>query len=144
MNLFQYFSCCNLIQSTLYVLNLTTFPMKQSFDIHHAPSSHNPFVVPEGYFTRFADELMRRIGAETVRPVVHPELPVVRWIPLIGAASIAALFVIFTQVILPSTASYDTTVLTAEETAKEKADIAYDYLLASGDADVTYYTSEYE
>lgn len=99
------------------------------FDIHQSPSQHNPFIVPDNYFAQFADGMMKRLKVLQVSaPIV--ELPIIRWLPLLGAACVAALAVLFTQVCHnePQDApSHDATISTSA--ASSNADVAYDYLM---------------
>lgn len=67
----------------------------KTFDVNKSPA-HNPFKVPEGYFSQFHDQFMARMA---VMPPLHinvtPELRIVRWIPKLGVACVAGLLLLF-------------------------------------------------
>jgi len=69
----------------------------QKFDINSQPFPHNPFSVPEGYFEQLAENVMQRVRHIPVAASVRP-MPILRWIPLLGAACVAALAIVFAQV----------------------------------------------
>lgn len=116
--------------------------MSCTIDFSKPASSHNPFLVPDGYFSHFTENLMARIRSQVVP--VSSELRIVRWIPFIGAACVAALTILFTTIV--STESVDTTsALSASVSSAEMqyADAAYDYLMLA-DADyLDFYEAEY-
>lgn len=66
---------------------------------------HSPFVVPEGYFASFTQSVMEQISEpaaarpvcfdSSAAPKINLATRVVRFIPYIGAASIAAMVAVF-------------------------------------------------
>lgn len=69
----------------------------KSIDFEHIPQT-NPFRTPEGYFASFTERMMQRIQSQP-RPQLAPVNPFIRWMPLWGAACVAALMLLFTQVL---------------------------------------------
>lgn len=107
----------------------------KTFDINKT-SAHNPFKVPEEYFLQFHEQLMARIVA---MPPLHinvtPELRIVRWIPKLGAACVAGLLLLFSQLI-PSFEMGADNSASQRATYSEKLteEQAFDYLMMA-DAD---------
>jgi len=105
-----------------------------TFDINNPALRQNPFRTPEGYFESLTDSVMKRIHGTTPirRRTVIRELPIVRWLPLLGAACVAALALVFGS--LTSLISSEATEATATSTNYEEA--AYDYYSSTADADI--------
>lgn len=66
-------------------------------DLNHIPQT-NPFRTPEGYFASFTERMMQRIQQQP-KPMLASPNPFLRWMPLWGAACVAALMLLFTQVL---------------------------------------------
>lgn len=62
-------------------------------DLSQPAPQHNPFIVPQGYFEEFTERMIRSIGQRDT--FVKHEMPIIRWIPWLGAACCAALMIIF-------------------------------------------------
>lgn len=108
----------------------------KTFDVNKSPA-HNPFKVPEWYFSQFHDQFMARMA---VMPPLHinvtPELRIVRWIPKLGVACVAGLLLLFSQ-LLPLSGNDDANhTLGANAAYREKMneEQAFDYLMMA-DAD---------
>lgn len=119
----------------------------KTFDINIEAPKHNPFIVPEGYFAQFADDMMAKISSMQMRParVRQREMRIVRWIPMLGAASVAALAVLFTQVASPASVGLDaaTAIEMSQQAAMANEDAAYDYLMMADAENFTNYDAEY-
>lgn len=76
---------------------LYPYTTMKSIDFDHIPQA-NPFRTPEGYFASFTGRMMQRIQSQP-RPQLVPPNPFLRWMPLWGAACVAALMLLFTQVL---------------------------------------------
>lgn len=98
----------------------------RNFNISEKPSNHNPFVVPEGYFPAFTSRIMQRIN-EVGMPATQS--PFVRWVPWLGAACVAVLMALFTQVF-----THDSVIFESETAQSSAVDATYDYLMMA-DAD---------
>jgi len=105
-----------------------------TFDINNPALRQNPFRTPEGYFESLTDSVMKRIhGTTPIRRTVIRELPIVRWLPLLGAACVAALALVFGSLTSLNISS-EATEATATSTNYEEA--AYDYYSSTADADI--------
>lgn len=127
--------------------------------LHKINRNHRPFKVPEGYFADFTTRLMAQIPeAATVAPVAlqckaggyprpgfTPASRIVRFIPWLGTASVAALVALFAQINIPATydkgdvmpeLSLQTSTMTSEEAAE--ADALYDYMMLDNSNLVSY------
>lgn len=62
-------------------------------DLSQPAPQHNPFIVPQGYFEEFTERMIRSIAQRDT--FVKHEMPIIRWIPWLGAACCAALMIIF-------------------------------------------------
>lgn len=69
----------------------------KSIDFDHMPQTA-PFRTPEGYFATFTGCMMQRIQSQSRQQLV-PVSPFLRWMPLWGAACVAALVLLFTRVL---------------------------------------------
>ena len=76
---------------------LIPLKMMKSIDFDHMPQA-NPFRTPEGYFASFTGRMMQRIQLQP-HPQLAPPNPFLRWMPLWGAACVAALMLLFTRVL---------------------------------------------
>lgn len=107
----------------------------KTFDINKS-SAHNPFKVPEGYFSQFHEQFMARIVAmPPLHMSVTPELRIVRWIPKLGVACVAGLLFLFSQ-LLPLSGNDSDNALSNNAAYCEKLneEQAFDYLMMA-DAD---------
>lgn len=105
----------------------------RNFNAAQPPTGHNPFIVPEGYFTQFAERMMSRIGEPAV-PVV--QMAFVRWVPWLGAASVAALLGVFTHFFAqdPVAGEHE-----SAQASAYLADQTYEYIMtASAENDTDY------
>lgn len=112
------------------------------FDCNQPASCHNPFKVPEGYFTEFAERLMSRIDGVETR---MPQMRFVAWIPWIGVACVLALTLLFTQW-MPSSTTQSSKAKQEQYAAREAADdeAVYDYLMmANADNSIMSYENDY-
>lgn len=110
----------------------------RTFDANKPAPVHNPFKVPDGYFEQFATNLMARIS-QPEKP--FRELSCVRWIPWIGAACVAALFVGLMQFAPLADESSLSAPQTAQTTGSYE-DTAYDYILLAEAANLTDYAND--
>lgn len=119
--------------------------MKDFNHIDPALRQHNPFVVPEGYFAQFAENLMSKLQPkkQVAGPFI-PEMPFVKWIPWMGAACVAALACIFSLQSVQNKVNGSSEAYTANaaKTASFTDDM-YDYLMLAN-ADYTEYLADYE
>lgn len=65
-----------------------------TFHIDDKKLTHNPFVVPDGYFEDFSNRLMQQIAQLPIR-TERPQMRIVHWIPWLGVACVAVLAVLF-------------------------------------------------
>lgn len=116
--------------------------MSYTIDLNKPASSHNPFLVPDGYFSRFTEDLMTRIRSQVVP--ISPELRIVRWIPFIGAACVAALTILFSTIV-PTESTDTASVFSPSVSSAEMqyADAAYDYLMLADANYLDFYEAEY-
>lgn len=112
----------------------------RDFDINKPAPARSPFVVPDGYFAQFADTMMQRIR-QMDKPV-H-DLPVVRWIPWLGAACVAALVVVFTQFVPLGSEGGVSADVAASSAAMSYEDAAYDYLIMANADNLTTYANDF-
>ena len=118
----------------------------------HTHSSHNPFTTPEGYFDTFTSRMMLRIQSATRPPIqmhLSSQESQPRWIhymPLWGAACIAGLIVLFTQILnckMPDSTDQASNggchPSWQEASYSSEAELAYDYMI---DNDVLYYDNK--
>ena len=112
--------------------------MMKSIDFDHIPQA-NPFRTPEGYFASFTGRMMKRIQSQPL-PQLAPTNPFLRWMPLWGAACVAALMLLFTRVLdvnVPQSSgaqralSAQTDGGASASTATSDADCAYDCLTSN-------------
>lgn len=112
------------------------------FDINSRPSLHNPFTVPEGYFQQMTEIVMQRVRSFPVAAPVRP-MPMLRWIPLLGAACVAALAVVFAQVGDNGAIGSDTERTSVSSVSSQTGDEEiFDYLMLA-DADIISMDGEY-
>lgn len=64
-------------------------------DLSHPTPQHNPFIVPQGYFDDFTQRMMRSIQQREA--FIKHDMPIIRWIPWLGAACCATLMIFFAQ-----------------------------------------------
>ena len=108
-----------------------------TIDLNKPASTHNPFVVPAGYFAQVTQQVMKQIN----------DMAIVRWIPWLGAACVAALVVFFSYFVSPTSVKEQGGAVHAE-TAQNRAtsvqsDEIYDYLMMANASDYTDYESNY-
>lgn len=114
----------------------------QKFNVNNPPSRHNPFRVPDGYFEQMADSVMRRVRHLPAAAPVRP-LPIVRWIPLLGAACVAALAIVFARVGDGNQHDMGSVQASAVSSTQQSTDEAiFDYLMLA-DADILNIDGEY-
>lgn len=110
------------------------------------PDGHNPFKVPENYFEDFQTKMMARIS-RTAMLATHAskvkEMPVIKWIPLLGAACVAALAVIFTVAAPIAEDELTGAVAVEQEQNATFDDSAYDYLVITDSETLAAYDSDY-
>lgn len=99
-------------------------------DLSKPTSQHNPFIVPPGYFDNFTQRMMRNIQQREA--FVKHEMPIIRWIPWLGAACCAALMAFFahTPDALPQHQSGVNTHVASSTTTNNSlnnAEAAFDY-----------------
>lgn len=111
------------------------------FDINAPVSTPNPFVVPEGYFSQFPARLMQRIHS-LPQPESTATMRLVRWLPFIGVASVAAMLLLFMHVAAPSTLGNDPASAPGVASTASQTDEAYDYLILSDDNLLTSYAND--
>lgn len=107
----------------------------------HKVTSHNPFIVPEGYFDTFAQTMMNKITQSENSAIQH-QMSVIRWIPWLGAACVIALFMLFEHL----GAHYESTTKdnvgsTMSVVTKNKSndkDDMYDYIMTSDNKNWAY------
>lgn len=99
-------------------------------DLHTLTPRRNPFTVPEGYFAEFPARLMQRIHDLPQREEAAT-MPFVRWIPYIGAASVAAMLLLFMHLAQPATISAPdvSSGIATTSTGTSSVDEAYDYIM---------------
>lgn len=118
--------------------------MTPHIDFTQSASRHNPFVLPEGYLAGVTTCIMQRISR-----MEQPDgrnMRIVRWIPLCGAAAVAALFVVFaafTRADEPgaSLATGRQEAITTATHEYAEADYTYDYFMTDGTIAVLDYNS---
>lgn len=123
------------------------FEIMKTFDINEPANQNNPFRIPEGYFVQFSERMMSRISkihstAITSRP---REMRIVRWIPMLGAACVAALAVIFATTV--STSGIRGESVSAAETSQSayaNEDLVYDYIMWANVGNYINGDTEYE
>lgn len=119
----------------------------KTIDFNQPAPSHNPFTVPTDYFSQFTERMMQRI-AQQAEASMRPEMPIIRWIPWLGAACVAALIALFTFFTGPTSVK-DATSATPAETAQVKTatsqttDMVYDYLMMANADNYTDYETDY-
>lgn len=114
----------------------------QKFDINSHPSSHSPFKVPDGYFEQMTENVMRRVRHIPVAASVRP-MPILRWIPLLGAACVAALAIVFAQMGDGDMSNTDAGHSSAYSVALQNEDEEFfDYLMLA-DADIINMETDY-
>lgn len=114
----------------------------QKFNVNNPPSRHNPFRVPDGYFEQMAGSVMQRVRLMPVAASVRP-MPIVRWIPLLGAACVAALAIVFARVGDGDQHDIESVQASAVSSPQQTTDEAiYDYLMLA-DADILNLDGEY-
>lgn len=98
-------------------------------DFSQPAPEHNPFIVPDGYFNTFAQRMMFSIKQKEA--FTKHEMPIIRWIPWLGAACCATLMLLFTHTRQTQTTHQPTTdthvASTSTTDAANNADAAYDY-----------------
>lgn len=114
-----------------------------TFDINRPASEHNPFRVPEGYFEQMACSVMQRIKRlPAAQPVT--ELPIVRWLPWLGAACVAALTFVFVQVGSVQSANDEAAhTADAQSATPTFVDDAYDYIMLADANAINAYETDY-
>ncbi len=110
--------------------------------------AHSPFTMPEGYAAQLTTLIMQRIkAAEALQGASGAAsgsvMRIVKWLPYIAAACLAALTLCFTQLhgahdnLTPATTARST------GTSTMSSDAAYDYLSSDHDTyNLALYTSE--
>lgn len=133
------------------------------FDINRPAPKHNPFSVPEGYYNQFTRKMIQRIQKNA--PLISPpsfkaegtaknyrqvaaerhNLAIVKWLPMLGAACVATLMVLFSQVVSLTDPHMlqPTSAATAESETATYEDVAYDYLIISNSETLASYASDY-
>lgn len=103
-------------------------------ELYKAARRGDPFRVPEGYFGQAACRIMERIRACAPQRET-PAMRVVRWMPYVAAACIAALALALPGVVEATrqggTGGADAPRHTAEQQFYHEADYVYDYLTAA-------------
>lgn len=111
----------------------------KTIDFSKPAPAHNPFTVPTDYFVHFTERMMQRIAESSPQTAARCDLPIIRWIPWLGAVSVAALVALFTIFSTPTTLN-DVVTTSSTETVQAKtnntqtSDMLYDYLIMA-DAD---------
>ncbi len=119
----------------------------KTIDLNKSASTHNPFVVPAGYFAQFTQQVMKQINEQTTNISYAEDMAIIRWIPWLGAACVAALVVFFSYFVSPTSVK-EQGGATHAETAQNKVnsvqnDEIYDYLMMANASDYTDYESNY-
>lgn len=119
-----------------------------TIDLNKPASTHNPFVVPAGYFAQVTQQVMKQINEQTSYGASHAEdMAIVRWIPWLGAACVAALVVFFSYFVSPTSVKEQGGAVHAEtaqnRAASVQSDEIYDYLMMANASDYTDYESNY-
>lgn len=115
----------------------------KKFDINAKPGTHNPFVVPNGYFDVLAASVMMRVSA--LDAAAARQNSWIGWIPWLGAACVASLVVLFSQVV-PTTADASQTAAPAavqHVSANTNADAAYDCIMMADADNLAAYENDY-
>lgn len=102
---------------------------------------HNPFVVPENYLASFPELMMQRIAAQCVQKTHN--MFIVRWIPWLGAACVAALLVLFSQIQQSQMSDVDTHISAQSGNSDSHTDTAYDYLMMANANNIEAYDYDY-
>ncbi len=117
----------------------------KKFDINAKPSMHNPFVVPSGYFDTLTANVMMRVSA--LDAAVSSQNRWISWIPWLGAACVAALIVLFSQVKPASTVDSQTASPAAAQhvyaNTNTNADVAYDCIMMADADNLAAYENDY-
>lgn len=119
----------------------------KTFDINEPANRNNPFKIPEGYFVQFADRMMSRISkTQSTSITTRPrEMRIVRWIPMLGAACVAALAVIFSTTVSASgIRGENVSSIEKSQSAYANEDLVYDYIMWSNVGNYTNGDTEYE
>ena len=115
--------------------------MTRTFNLSQPAPKHDPFKVPEGYFETFADRMMARTA------LASPAAPVsgwLRWLPLSGAACVAALSLLFVEVAAVQGGSLgETSAWTEESSGTSYEEQAYDYMMMANANILTDYENDY-
>ncbi|MDD7440220.1 hypothetical protein [Prevotellamassilia timonensis] len=104
---------------------------------------HNPFVVPENYLASFPELMMQRIAASAQCVQKAHNMFIVRWIPWLGAACVAALLVLFSQIQQSQMSDVDTHISAQSSNGDSHADAAYDYLMMANANNIETYDYDY-
>lgn len=109
------------------------------------PTGHNPFLVPDNYFEEFQEKMMKRLTKVVVIPASKPvkEMPVVRWLPYLGAACVAALTLVFTRVAPLEGTALPGGIAVEQASVSSYEDEAYDYLNIYDSETLASYVSDY-
>ncbi len=115
----------------------------KKFDINAKPGAHNPFVVPSGYFDVLTAQVMMRVSA--LDAAAESQRRWIRWIPWLGAACVASLMVIFSQLAPVGTSgSQAGSPSAAQHTyANTNADVAYDCIMMADADNLAAYENDY-
>lgn len=111
----------------------------KGIDFSRPALSHNPFITPEGYFSSFTQCMMQRIMQ--TNEAKNTQMSIIRWVPWLGAACVAALLLLFGQlnssVNAVDKSGYFATKSEAAIT-NSNSDIAYDYIMTSDNKNWAY------
>lgn len=114
----------------------------KTVDMNHPCLQQSPFKVPEGYFAEFTEKFMQRV-ALSVAPRGR-ELPFVRWMPLVGAACVLLLVVLFSQSFPQKSVEKD--IVAAEGTlpnSMSTEDEVYDYVMTANAKNTEIYDMDF-
>lgn len=101
---------------------------------------HNPFVVPENYLASFPELMMQRIAASAQCVQKAHNMFMIPWL---GAACVAALLVLFSQIQQSQTSDVDTHISAQSSNGDSHADAAYDYLMMANANNIEAYDYDY-
>lgn len=107
------------------------------------PKKHNPFIVPENYLASFPEIMMQRIAASAQSMQKAHNMFIVRWIPWLGAACVAALLVLFSQLQQSQISDSHTQISAQSYSNDSHADAAYDYLMMANANNIEAYDYDY-
>lgn len=106
-----------------------------TFNFDSNTAKKDPFLVPDNYFENFSANILFRIRKE--HNTTH-DAPFIKWIPLIGAACITVMFMIFMQQTDNFSDKLNSPETFTEQINDSYEDEIYDYMFADNNSLISY------